>query len=168
VVRLSGTQLGLGDPVEQSAQLGRRALAAIPTIIFHIGMEKTGTDSFQRFCKENSRALLGKGVLYPVHGPVFGACSHRPLVACYLPYRDLGMGQRLSRADVLSFLRGEIKSAKPSIVLISAEPRASATPKSRSLRGISRIIAAALPWSSASTARASVPPMPKRYWQDAR
>jgi hypothetical protein len=96
-------------------------LAAIPTIIFHIGMEKTGTDSFQRFCKENSRVLLGHGVLYPVHGPAFAAHSHRPLVACYLPYRDLGMGQSRARADVLRFLRGEIKAAKPDIVLISAE-----------------------------------------------
>jgi hypothetical protein len=84
-------------------------------------MEKTGTDSFQRFCEENSRFLLGHGVLYPVHGPVFGAHSHKPLVSCYLPYRDLGMGQRLARADLLRFLRGEIRAAKPDIVLISAE-----------------------------------------------
>lgn len=96
-------------------------MATIPTIIFHIGMEKTGTDSFQRFCKDNSRALLSHGVLYPVHGPVFAGRSHRPLVACYLPYRNLDMGSLRARADVLRLLRRDIETTKPDTVLISAE-----------------------------------------------
>ena len=92
-----------------------------PTIIFHIGLEKTGTDSFQRFCKDNYRALLESGVLYPVYGLVFNERNHKPLVTCYLPYRDVGIGPSRASTDVLHSLRGEIKAAKPSTVLISAE-----------------------------------------------
>ena len=96
-------------------------MATRPTIIFHIGLEKTGTDSFQRFCETNSQTLLRHGVLYPVRGPVFAMRSHRPLVACYLPYRNLDLGPSRARADVLRSLRRRIDATKPDTVLISAE-----------------------------------------------
>ena len=89
-------------------------------IIFHIGLEKTGTDSFQRFCTENRRALRSLGILYPV-GLAFAEHSHGPLAACYLPYRDLSVGPGRARADVLHSLRAEIERARPETVLISAE-----------------------------------------------
>jgi hypothetical protein len=92
-----------------------------PEIIFHIGLEKTGTDSFQRFCRENRRALLEQGVLYPVKIIGFAEQSHGPLVACYLPYRDLSVAAGRAREDVLRSLRAEIDRAKPASVLISAE-----------------------------------------------
>ena len=54
-------------------------------IIFHIGLEKTGTTSFQRFCYENRRALAARGVLYPTRNLAFARQSrnHAALVAGY-------------------------------------------------------------------------------------
>lgn len=92
-----------------------------PTIIFHIGLEKTGTDSFQHFCKANRRALLEQSVLYPTKSLAFAEQSHGPLVACYLPYRDLSVAPGRARADVLASLHAEIARAKPKTALISAE-----------------------------------------------
>jgi hypothetical protein len=37
-----------------------------PTIIVHIRPEKTGTDPFQRFCKEDRWTPLTHSVLYPM------------------------------------------------------------------------------------------------------
>ena len=90
-------------------------------IIFHIGLEKTGTDSFQRCCSENQRALLRLGVLYPVKGLAFAGHSHGPLAACYLAYPDLSVGPARVRAEVLRSLRAEIDRVNPATVLISAE-----------------------------------------------
>lgn len=92
-----------------------------PTIIFHIGLEKTGTDSFQHFCKANHRRLLEQSVLYPTESLAFAGQSHGPLAACYLPYPDLSIAPGRARADVLASLRAEIARAKPKTVLISAE-----------------------------------------------
>lgn len=92
-----------------------------PQIIFHIGLEKTGTDSFQRCCRENHRALLRHGVLYPVRGLAFAEHSHGPLAACYLAYPDLSVGPARARAEVLRSLRAEIDRVNPETVLISAE-----------------------------------------------
>ncbi len=96
-------------------------MATRPTIIFHIGLEKTGTDSFQRFAKTNSHTLLSHGVLYPVNGPVFAGQNHRPLVACYLPYSDSDLRPKRARPAVLRSLRRQIDTSKPDTVLISAE-----------------------------------------------
>lgn len=96
-------------------------MVATRTIIFHIGLEKTGTDSFQRFCKDNYRALRGQGVFYPMSRMIFDDRNHQPLVTSYLTDPDLGMGPRRAPADVLRGLRGEIAAAKPGTVLISAE-----------------------------------------------
>ena len=93
-----------------------------PTIIFHIGLEKTGTDSFQRFCKENHRQLRQYSVLYPMNNLAFSSSNHAALVACYLPYRDFSIqARRRERADVVRSLRKEIDSSDAGTVLISAE-----------------------------------------------
>jgi hypothetical protein len=91
-------------------------------IIFHIGLEKTGTDSFQRFCK-NNRTLLSKyGVLYPMRSLAFAKYNHRPLVACYLPYDDFGISKsRETRASVIQSLMTEINTNIADTILISAE-----------------------------------------------
>ncbi len=90
-------------------------------IVFHIGLEKTGTDSFQRYCTENHRRLLGQGILYPVRGLAFAGRSHGPLAACYLPYRDPSVGPARARDEVLRSLRAQIERAQPATVLLSAE-----------------------------------------------
>jgi len=67
-------------------------------LIFHIGLEKAGTGSFQRFCKEHQELLKEHSVLYPTKGPAFFKnYNHAPLVACYLPYRDFGRADRARR-----------------------------------------------------------------------
>jgi hypothetical protein len=53
-------------------------------VIFHIGLEKTGTTSFQRFCTRNARRLLKHNVLYPKRSSAFHALNHTPLTASYL------------------------------------------------------------------------------------
>ena len=92
------------------------------TIVFHIGLEKTGTDSFQRFCNENRR-LLGKySVLYPTNNQAFSLYNHAAFAACYLPYRDFSIGGRQRRrADVVRTLQREIDRSEASTVIVSSE-----------------------------------------------
>jgi Sulfotransferase domain len=91
-------------------------------IIFHIGLEKTGTDSFQRFCKNNSPLFRHSSVLYPTQSLAFSKYNHEPLVACYLPYTPFGIstsGQQ--RVSVLRSLMAEINHDSADTILISAE-----------------------------------------------
>jgi len=93
-----------------------------PKLIFHIGLEKTGTDSFQRFCTDNRALLRRYSVLYPVKNLAFARHSHAPLVACYLPYRDLSIHLvRRGRQAVLASLFREIERNACDTVLLSAE-----------------------------------------------
>lgn len=41
-----------------------------PRLILHAGTHKTGTTSIQRFAKQNSRALLKRGLYYPDYSPL--------------------------------------------------------------------------------------------------
>jgi hypothetical protein len=98
------------------------------TIIFHIGLEKTGTTSFQRFCHEHRRELSARGVLYPTRNLAFARESrnHAPLVAAY--YRDgagwadfnLARSWKDRRAVVDSLVQ-EIERDPVPTALISAE-----------------------------------------------
>jgi hypothetical protein len=91
-------------------------------LIFHIGLEKTGTDSFQRFCTEHHKLLREYSVLYPMKSCAFCQPNHVPLVASYLPYRDFSMrpsGQ--ARPIVVRSLTAEINQDDSSTVLISSE-----------------------------------------------
>lgn len=91
-------------------------------LTFHIGLEKTGTDSFQRFCTEQHEVLRSAGTLYPTRSVAFGAYNHEPLVACYLDYRDFSIrSSRRDRSEVLGSLRAEIAAADAPAVLISGE-----------------------------------------------
>lgn len=92
------------------------------TIIFHIGLEKTGTSSFQRFCMEHHRTLLARGVLYPVKTPAFARSNHERLARSYLPYHDFSAGRaRRPRPALLRSLHTAIAKASPDVVLISSE-----------------------------------------------
>jgi hypothetical protein len=97
-------------------------MAAKTTVTFHIGLEKTGTDSFQRFCTEHRVLLRQHGVLYPTASLAFGQFNHEPLVACYLSYRDLSIrSSRHNRLEVLRSLIAEVEDAKVEHLLISGE-----------------------------------------------
>jgi hypothetical protein len=98
-----------------------------PRVLFHIGAEKTGTTSFQRFCWENQAELLGQGLLYPTASFAFGKMSrnHAPLVAAYLtgavaPDYSVAKVWR-TREETLSSLFAEIEGAAAHSVLLSAE-----------------------------------------------
>jgi len=117
---------------DEGARLSARSSAmAVQTlgkkIIFHIGLEKTGTTSFQRFCYENRRGLLARGVLYPTRSLAFSHRSrnHASLVAAYLEgasHIDLDMTPSWrSRSEVVASLREEIGGTSAPAVLISAE-----------------------------------------------
>jgi hypothetical protein len=58
-------------------------LSATSRIVFHIGLEKTGTDSFQHFCSKNSRVLLRRGILYLVYGLAFAGQNHAPFLMTF-------------------------------------------------------------------------------------
>jgi hypothetical protein len=91
-------------------------------LTFHIGLEKTGTDSFQRFCTEQHEVLRRAGTLYPTLGLAFGAYNHEPLIACYLDYQDFSIrSSGRGRADVLRSLMAQIEAAAVPAVLISGE-----------------------------------------------
>lgn len=94
-------------------------------IIFHIGLEKSGTTSFQRFCTEQRAQFLGHGILYPTRNLGFLKTNHEPLAACYFPQaaaRDLAMrSSNQDRAAVVRSLIGEIENASAPTTLISAE-----------------------------------------------
>jgi hypothetical protein len=97
-------------------------MATKTRVTFHIGLEKTGTDSFQRFCTEQRTLLRQHGVLYPTASLAFGEYSHEPLVACYLGYRDPSIhASGRDRPEVLRSLMAEIADAGVEHVLISGE-----------------------------------------------
>ena len=97
-------------------------------VIFHIGLERTGTTSFQKFCHDSRRRLLDAGLLYPTRSLAFSRASfnHAALAASYLKSRDWVdyniASSRSGAHSVLASLRAEISAAETaSAVLISAE-----------------------------------------------
>lgn len=94
-------------------------------LIFHIGLEKTGTTSFQSFCAGNHALLLRHSVLYPTNRAMIWNRHHGPLVACYFPknaatQETIGVPYR-EKDRVLRSLNREIEQAAIDTVLISAE-----------------------------------------------
>lgn len=94
-------------------------------VIFHIGLEKTGTTSFQSFCTRNLTELLRHSVLYPTYNFAFFGNNHDPLVASYFPKNaasQLGMrSSHWEKETVFRSLTSEIERASTDTVLISAE-----------------------------------------------
>lgn len=94
-------------------------------IVFHIGLERTGTTSFQRFCT-NHRALLQKsGILYPTRCLAFSAYSHGPLAGSYINPengRDFTIRTaKASRQTVLRSLFDEAEKKAAHTILLSSE-----------------------------------------------
>jgi hypothetical protein len=99
---------------------------ASPTFVFHIGLERTGSTSFQRFCTTNAEWLRRRGLLYPIEGLVFRGDNHGPLVAGYLEARcggpDFAIRSTLAaKPAVLQSLFKTVAKRAPRIVLISSE-----------------------------------------------
>jgi len=95
-------------------------------IVFHIGLEKTGTTSFQRFCTEHRAVLLRHGVLYPTGSLAYARTSrnHKPLAACYFAGHPQDFDfhfPRRGRSAILRSLRREIDRSPAPAVLVSAE-----------------------------------------------
>ncbi|HEY8066211.1 MAG TPA: hypothetical protein VIF40_16020 [Methylosinus sp.] len=96
-------------------------------IIFHIGLEKTGTTSFQRFCFDNRSILAARGILYPTQSLAFERrnANHAPLVACYIGeggWVDYDLSRHWRRReDVVASLKSEFRRAEAPTLLLSAE-----------------------------------------------
>ncbi len=98
--------------------------AAAIKVIFHIGLERTGTTSFQQFCTRHARQLARQSVLYPVKCLAFAKLNHAPLAASYLnPQRppDFYLQTRHTRDLLLKSLRKEIEGSGAKTVIISSE-----------------------------------------------
>jgi hypothetical protein len=93
-------------------------------IIFHIGLEKTGTTSFQRFCSYNARRLLQHKILYPKRSYAFYVLNHAPLTASYLPTErpdDFHLRSTLTNSELVKSLKREIEASNVEKVIISSE-----------------------------------------------
>lgn len=92
-------------------------------LILHIGLEKTGSTSFQAYCAENRERLAAAGALYPVHPACFLHDNHAPLAASYFSAEEAGRlaiaGRSADRAEAIAALKDE--SAGAELTLISAE-----------------------------------------------
>jgi hypothetical protein len=98
-----------------------------PTLILHIGLERTGTTSLQRFCADHRRALRAASILYPTRGPVYAGGAwrnHIPLASCYFDddLRDFSVPFPAERkASLLTALFREIGSSSADVTLLSSE-----------------------------------------------
>ena len=70
------------------------------TIYLHIGTEKTGTTSIQRYCKNNRKILLDSGLLYPSTVAGRDLVGHFALAASTL--------KLVEPARVIDFMSGEV------------------------------------------------------------
>lgn len=98
-----------------------------PTLILHIGLERTGTTSFQRFCADHARQLCQASILYPTRGLAYYGGdwrNHAPLACCYFHerLRDLTVPFPADRKEsVLASLAREVESSGANVVLLSSE-----------------------------------------------
>jgi hypothetical protein len=93
-------------------------------VIFHIGLEKTGTTSFQRFCTRNARRLMKHNVLYPNRSSAFYALNHAPLTASYLHSEgpdDFYLRSTITSSEMVKSLKREIEASGAETVIISSE-----------------------------------------------
>jgi hypothetical protein len=116
-------QSHLAALVNQSAPIHRMPSSRIK-VIFHIGLEKTGTTSFQRFCTRNARSLVKHNVLYPKRSYAFHALNHAPLTASYLHsenHDDFYMRSTITSSEMVKSLKREIEASGVETVIISSE-----------------------------------------------
>lgn len=93
------------------------------TIVFHIGLERTGTTALQRFCVRNRTALAESSILYPTSGRAFRGLNHLGLAAVYMPpaHRDHFVNGRDGRDEVVASLKREIAASGAATILLSCE-----------------------------------------------
>ena len=92
-------------------------------IVFHVGLAKTGTTSFQHACRRHRRLLARHGVLYP-RATLGSARNHSPLAASYLAHRprDPTIALKVAtRASAVAALRAEIDTSPCPVALVSSE-----------------------------------------------
>lgn len=80
-------------------------------ILLHIGSEKTGTTTVQRWCARNRKALKARGILYPT---TLGQVNHVRL-ACFAAEQkqmnDLRKSERIFVPEVFERFRAELPDA---------------------------------------------------------
>ena len=92
-------------------------------IVFHVGLAKTGTTSFQHECRHNRRRLARAGVLYP-RATRGWAKNHSPLAASYLAHRphDPTIAlQVVPRELAVAAVHREIAASACPVALVSSE-----------------------------------------------
>ena len=92
-------------------------------VVFHVGLAKTGTTSFQHDCHRHRRLLACHGVLYPRATCGF-ARNHSPLAASYLAHRphDPTIAMKvMPRAQAVAALETEIDASSCPVALLSSE-----------------------------------------------
>jgi len=118
-------------------------------IVVHIGTEKTGSTSIQAFCRQNRRALLRRGLLYPARpGPDWHSSL---IVASRAPRPRPGAGRGRDIVDeparaayaarVQAMLGREIARHRPAQVLLSNEVLAPRLADAASLRRLQALLA---------------------------
>ena len=94
------------------------------SLIFHIGLEKTGTTSFQHFCSEQASTLDALGIFYPKKDFLFSGNNHRLFAAAYLDKSILDFVPAtcsVSHDSAVSNLIEDIESGAYEKILLSSE-----------------------------------------------
>ena len=93
-------------------------------VVFHIGLEKTGTKSLQHFCSANYEVLRSHSVLYPKSNLGFVTHQHSHLAASYLP-RDAqsfcSLEPNVTKDQIVASVIREIDETTLDTILISSE-----------------------------------------------
>ncbi|NEV60856.1 hypothetical protein [Thiorhodococcus minor] len=93
-------------------------------IVLHIGLEKTGTTSIQRFCSTNRQRLWQQhGILYPAHPALRQDEAHAALTAALLPPNGCDFVDPEARPEVVEVMAAleDALAAKPEILVLSSE-----------------------------------------------
>jgi hypothetical protein len=93
-------------------------------IVFHIGLEKTGTTSLQTFLSKNHEMLRERGVFYPKNNSGFARVQHLALAASYLPKEARSfytLDAEMTKDSVVASIHHEIEHAAAPMTVISSE-----------------------------------------------
>ena len=114
-----------GHPVHHSEHDGQLRFKLMKSsLVFHIGLEKTGTTSFQQFCADRTDILHSLGIHYPKHGYLFHGNNHSVFTASYLSDESrefIPHGDLVSRDIAVSRLINDMKCGGYDKILISSE-----------------------------------------------
>ena len=93
-------------------------------LVFHIGLEKTGTTSFQQFCYDHSNLLKNQGIFYPKSNDLLYGNNHSILSASYLAseaWDYIGSDCEVLREKSVNSLIKLIDEHSDNITIISSE-----------------------------------------------